>query len=116
MNPKTYEALTHVNYDCANGIVTRNTVSFDFARYHAALARLHQFSLHDWGVASGLEVSGTPGASGLQIKAGVAVDRKGQLIVLSTGGNGLLGQGQPDLNHPAPAPVTLPTAGLAAQK
>src|SRR5262249_20249697 len=77
---------------------------------------LHQFFLHDWGVASGLEVSGTVGAADLLIKPGVAIDRKGQLIVLSDNGNGLLGQTQPGLNHPATAPVTLPTAGLGAQK
>jgi hypothetical protein len=116
MDPKKYEVLTRVNYDCANGIVTRNTVAFDFANYHAALARLHQFFLHDWGVASGLEVGGTVGAANLQVKPGVAIDRKGQLIVLSTGGSGLLGQAQPGLNQPATVPVTLPTAGLGAQQ
>jgi hypothetical protein len=116
MRPKAYEALAHVNYDCANGIVTRNTVAFDFASYHAALARLHHLCLHDWGVAGGLEVGGTVGAADLQVKPGVAIDRKGQLVVLATGGNGLLGLAHPDPNHPAAVPVTLPTAGLAAQK
>jgi hypothetical protein len=50
-------------------------------------------------VASGLQVQGTLGAADLRVQAGIAIDRKGNLIVLSTGGSGLLGDVPPLTAH-----------------
>jgi hypothetical protein len=114
MNPKTYEKLTHVNYGGATCVVSPLTISADFSEFESVLARLHQFFLHDWGVASGLQVQGTIGSANVQVQAGIAIDRKGNLIVLSTGGAGLLGD-TPPLTE-VPVPVAIPTASLTSQK
>jgi hypothetical protein len=65
-------------------------------------------------VVSGLQVQGTLGAANLQVQAGIAIDRRGNLIVLSTGGSGVLGDAPPLTE--TPVPVTVPTAGLISQK
>jgi hypothetical protein len=114
MDPKTYEKLQHVNYGGATCNITPVTLTADFTEFESVSARLHQFFLHDWGVASGLQVQVALGAANLQVQAGIAVDRRGNLIVLSTGGSGLLGD-NPPLTE-TPVPVTVPTAGLISQK
>ena len=114
MDPKTYEKLQRVNYGGATCNITPLTLTTDFMEYESVWARLHQYFLHDWGVASGLEVRAAPGAANLQVQAGIAVDRRGNLIVLSTGGSGMLGDAEPLTE--ASVPVTVPTADLISQK
>src|SRR4051794_432625 len=114
MDPKTYEKLQHVNYAGATCNITPLTLTADFTEFESVWARLHQFFLHDWGVASGLEVQGTLGTADLRVQAGIAIDRRGNLIVLSTGGSGALGDAPPLTE--SPVPVTVPTAGLISQK
>ena len=109
MNPKAYEKLVHVNYS-ANNPVTSRMVAADFAEYQSPAARLHHLALHGWGVASGLEVTATADATGLQVAAGVAIATGGQVIVLPTDGAGLLGD-TPPLTE-TPAPVVVPAASL----
>ena len=57
-------------------------VEWDFKHFHDARAMLHQRSEHDWGVAAGLEVSQTDEGD-IKVEPGVAIDRSGQIIVLS---------------------------------
>jgi hypothetical protein len=114
MEPKTYDKLRHVNYGGATCNITPLTLTADFTEFESVASRLHQFFLHDWGVASGLQVQGILGAADLRVQAGIAIDRKGNLIVLSTGGFGVLGD-VPPLTEAA-VPVTVPTAGLISQK
>jgi hypothetical protein len=114
MDPKTYEKLLHVNYGGTNCNITPKTLTADFTEFESVWARLHQFFLHDWGVVSGLQVQATLGAADLRVQAGIAIDRKGNLIVLSTGGSGVLGDAPPLIE--APVPVIVPTAPLISQK
>src|SRR5512147_2501965 len=51
-------------------------------RYHRTLRWLHNRSLHDWGVALGLGVSGARGSKTVRITAGLALDRAGREILL----------------------------------
>ncbi|MEZ4731288.1 MAG: tail fiber domain-containing protein [Caldilineaceae bacterium] len=56
----------------------------DFQEYHQRLAALHHAYLHGWGIVSGLDVGVSPTDShALTIQPGIALDRAGQLIVLS---------------------------------
>ena len=50
--------------------------------YHNQMRRLHNRSLHTWGVVSGLEVSGTTGATRVVVAPGIAIDRLGREVVL----------------------------------
>ncbi|MFZ2498183.1 hypothetical protein [Methanosarcina sp.] len=61
----------------------------DFICFHIPLERLHNSNLHDWGIAQGLEVSGTIGGNEIIVNPGVAVDINGQLISLSSLGGGI---------------------------
>jgi hypothetical protein len=71
----------------------------DMAEFHAPLARMHHANLHDWGIARGLEVSGTIGGTDVIIEPGVAIDINGQLIALATGGLGDIGANPPGGLH-----------------
>ncbi|MFL6337408.1 MAG: hypothetical protein ACJ754_29260 [Pyrinomonadaceae bacterium] len=51
--------------------------------YHNQMRRLHNRSLHTWGVVRGLEVSGTQGAARIVVAPGIAIDRLGREVVLS---------------------------------
>lgn len=89
----------------------------DFTDYHLPLARLHHSGLHDRGIAAGLELSGSIGASSVSINPGLAVDGVGQLIVLSTTGQGDIGTDPPGGNsNPVPVPVALPLTTLAGSQ
>lgn len=50
--------------------------------YHNQMRRLHNRSLHTWGVVRGLEVSGTMGATRVVVAPGIAIDRLGREVVL----------------------------------
>jgi hypothetical protein len=64
----------------------------DFHDFHIPLERMHYSNLHDWGVARGLEVSGTRGETEIIVNSGVAIDRTGQLISLSDKGHCYIGE------------------------
>ncbi len=51
--------------------------------YHIAMRRLHNRSLHTWGVAKGLDLSITKDKSQVKVSAGVAVDQDGKEIWLT---------------------------------
>ena len=108
----SYEPIRRVNYlptatttACLNG----RGINADFDEFHGPSARLHNRTLHDWGVASGLEVSGAAGQPTLTIAPGVAIDRKGQLIVLAD--NGVANVGDPTagqiVTQPPPVPLSV---------
>lgn len=67
----------------------------DFDEFHLPSSRVQLSSLHDWGVAQGLEVSGTVGGTTLTINPGVAIDASGNLISLSSDGSGSTGDTDP---------------------
>lgn len=51
--------------------------------YHRQLRWLHNRSLHNWGIAFGLEVSGARGDHSVQIRPGYAIDCEGHDVILS---------------------------------
>jgi hypothetical protein len=89
----------------------------DHEEFHRPLLRVDSAALRgDWGIAAGLEVSGTPGAGAVVIDSGAAVDKPGETIVLSAGGFGDIGANPPGNQHDEkPVPVSLPLAGQAGQ-
>jgi hypothetical protein len=88
----------------------------DFADCIVPLGDLHHGTVHDRGIAAGLEVSGALNAVEVAISAGVAVDGAGRMIVLSTTGHGDIGD-NPALgnNNEVGLPVHLPL-GTQANK
>ncbi len=55
----------------------------DEQTYHVAMRRLHNRSLHTWGITGGsLKVSFAQGATAVKIAAGIAIDSQGREIVL----------------------------------
>jgi hypothetical protein len=55
----------------------------DGHEYHRTQLRLHQLSGHGWGIVEGLEVvADQPASAGVTVRAGVAVDPIGRLLVL----------------------------------
>lgn len=58
----------------------------DVEQYLLPMERLRTAALHSWGVADGLRVSATPGASGVTVGPGSAVDSAGRQIVITEGG------------------------------
>lgn len=88
----------------------------DIGSYHAATARMHNANLHDWGIARGLEVTKNIDEKKININPGVAIDIKGNLIVLSENGKGDIGSDPPNNNHTeVPAPVILDISSRAGQ-
>ena len=88
----------------------------DIQNFHLLSAQAQLASLHDWGIAQGLEVSGTLGSSTITISAGVALDAQGRLIVLATEGRGDLGSNPPGGNHnPVTVPVELDPSTFAGE-
>ena len=89
----------------------------DHEEFHRPLLRVDSAALRgDWGIAAGLEVSGTPGASAVVIDSGAAVDKPGETIVLSAGGFGDVGANPPGNQHDEkPVPVSLPLASHSGQ-
>ncbi|TKK89560.1 hypothetical protein FDA94_09220 [Herbidospora galbida] len=61
--------------------------------YFEALHRLYAPAVHGWGVASGLGVEATPGATGVVVLPGVALDAGGRLLPLIPGGHARLPDG-----------------------
>ncbi|KOP26680.1 hypothetical protein AMR41_08630 [Hapalosiphon sp. MRB220] len=80
----------------------------DFTEFHLPLNRMQLANFQQWGVAQGLEVSGSIGGTSLTVAPGVAVDRQGQLISLSSKGKGDIGKNPPSEDHEeAKVPVVL---------
>jgi hypothetical protein len=79
---------------------------------HLALERVHQSSLHDWGIAAGLAVTGSVAGNTVTIEAGAAVDINGSLMVLAVDGSGDIGTNPPASQHNEQAtPVTMDLGG-----
>ncbi|PAV12974.1 hypothetical protein ASJ81_04410 [Methanosarcina spelaei] len=89
----------------------------DFEEFHLPIDRMHNSNLHDWGIARGLEVTGTIGGGEVIINPGVAIDIDGQLISLSDTGHGDIGKNPPGGDHhEVLVPVKLSTAEYSAGK
>ncbi|MGV9385751.1 hypothetical protein ACWDRB_58795 [Nonomuraea sp. NPDC003707] len=58
----------------------------DIESHLMPMDRLRNSGLHGWGVAAGLRVTATPGASSVTVSLGTALDAEGNLIVLTDGG------------------------------
>lgn len=108
----------NVYYDAPNEYPHTSRNHFeDFQDYHDPLGRQHHTAIHDRGIAAGLEVSGAPGDDHVAINPGVCVDGAGRLIVLSTTGQGDIGNDPPiGDNNPVAVPVPLPLAAQAGNK
>jgi len=65
----------------------------DEQNYHVSMRRLHNAYLHTWGIMQGLEVTAASGGTGtaVTVNAGVALDSKGQEIILANDTNLELG-------------------------
>lgn len=88
----------------------------DYENFHVPLARMHHAALHGSGVAQGLAVK--PGATGVLVEEGIAVDAEGRLIALAKGtGSAVIWVDPTDLTNftPADVPVLLDTSGFAGQ-
>ncbi|MBE2201165.1 MAG: hypothetical protein IAE79_21305 [Anaerolinea sp.] len=57
----------------------------DVQSYHRELRWLHNRSLHNWGIAFGLAVTGKRGQRAVQIQGGLALDCRGRELILSDG-------------------------------
>lgn len=68
--------------------------------YHTELLWLHQRYLHDWGIVSGLVVTGEKGATSVTVSPGFAIDSQGRSIVLTA-----------PVSLPVPAVVGAPAGG-----
>ncbi|WP_066426621.1 tail fiber domain-containing protein [Anabaena sp. 4-3] len=71
----------------------------DFADFHLPLNRMQLANFQEWGVAQGLEVSGSVAGTTLTVAPGVAIDHRGQLISLSSEGKGDIGKNPPSEDH-----------------
>lgn len=109
----TYEKLKiNVYYDPPSEYPhsSRNHAE-DFQDYVLPLGRMHNATLHDRGIAGGLEAAAAAGASEIVIQPGVAIDGAGQFIVLSPDGHGNIGADPPHgNNNEVQVPVHLPLA------
>src|SRR5215471_16987056 len=65
----------------------------DEQHYHLSMRRLHNSSLHTWGIVQGLQVTPASGGTGtaVTVSAGVAIDSAGQEMVLPADTNLELG-------------------------
>ncbi len=72
----------------------------EIQRYHQDLLWLHQRYLHDWGLVSGLAVTGRKTATAVVVSPGYAVDSRGRSLVLTT-----------PVTLPVPAVVGSPAGG-----
>jgi YVTN family beta-propeller protein len=70
LNYFTYQFLEEKDFD-------------DEQAYHLGMRRRHNRLLHVWGVAEGLQVTGTTGAKDVSIDPGTAIDKDGREIVLT---------------------------------
>ena len=88
--------------------VSRNHAE-DMEEFHLPWHRMHNAHLHDWGIAGGLEVTGTIFGNEVVIQAGVVIDGSGRLTPLSALGHGDIGANPPGgQNQEVPVPVHLP--------
>jgi hypothetical protein len=79
--------LRRTNYKPGNPATPPSTChrpeghELEFQQFHYLTDRLHNAALHGAGVATGLEVVGAVGSPKLTVRAGVAVDPNGRMIV-----------------------------------
>jgi hypothetical protein len=115
-----YETVKRNNYNDPDPVQLSNHVS----KYHSddvqdfliPLERMHNSNLHDWGIASGLEVSGTIGGTEIVVNSGVAIDKSGQLISLSSIGHSDIGENPPEgESNEVIVPVHLSTMNYAGK-
>lgn len=119
MSPKTYKKLTHVNYDSGSAVIGTQTAAADFREYQTPCSQLHHLALHGSGIASGLEVTASTDRLSLQVAPGVAIDRRGQMIVLATDGSAVLGESEDALDFSQAelkSPIKLPVGGHSGKK
>jgi hypothetical protein len=67
----------------------------DWEEFHLPMARMHHAALHGRGVASGLEVDVQGGGTQVEVRPGVAINGKGELIALSAQGQADIGVERP---------------------
>ncbi|MEB3180863.1 MAG: hypothetical protein VKL59_17805 [Nostocaceae cyanobacterium] len=96
------------NRECS---FTASNFNQDFDDYHLPVVRTQISSLNEWGIAQGLEISGTIGSNTITIQQGVAIDSNGQLISLSEQGNATLSNNPP---RKVAVPVQLDTSTYQA--
>ncbi len=109
-----FEKLKRTNYD-HSGPHTARDHHQDFDEYHQPLNRMQNSNLFDWGIAKGLNVTGSIGTKQLQVNPGVGIDAGGRLISLASGGQADIGAnpiGMPSQNQLVPVPVTLTSSGF----
>lgn len=107
-----FEKVKRSNYTGCGELACPHTSDHhyeDFQEFHIPMERMHHANLHDWGIARGLEVSGTTNDSKVTIQPGVAIDCQGQLISLASGGQGDIGANPPTESDYVPVPVDLNT-------
>ncbi|MGW6194630.1 hypothetical protein ACWF0M_00650 [Kribbella sp. NPDC055110] len=102
------EKLTRTSYrdlagDEGTGPTSRPENLIDQEKYYQPLERLHGGTLHEPGVAAGLQVSATVGSPKLTVSPGVALDARGRHIALAEGGLAIV---------TPPTAVTVPADGL----
>jgi hypothetical protein len=79
-----FESLRRTNYPDSPGRTHTDQDHFrDFRDFHLPLSRLQHAHLHVSGIIRGLEVRGALGGNTLTVQPGVAVDERGQLMVLA---------------------------------
>ncbi len=80
----------------------------DMQEFHRPLTRMQNANLHNWGIARGLEVTGTLVSTTLEVQPGVTIDGDGELISLSLSGQGDIGANPDGGQHnPQSVPVDL---------
>jgi hypothetical protein len=92
----------------------------DLEQYLLPLQQLRTAALHGWGVGDGLRVAATPGAAGITVGQGTALDARGRQIVLAPGGVAVTDQGVdageiqnvPTVPIGADGKSTVPTTGI----
>jgi hypothetical protein len=67
----------------------------DWEEFHLPMARMHHGALHGRGVADGLEVSVQNAGAEVEVRPGVAVNGRGELIALAAGGQADIGIERP---------------------
>jgi hypothetical protein len=88
----------------------------DFQNFVIPMERMHNSNLHDWGVARGLEVRGSIGETQVIVNPGVAIDISGQLVSLSSNGQGANDPKDPtDATKAVSVPVPISTKSYAGK-
>jgi hypothetical protein len=104
------------------GLPSNGTMATDEEQYFRPLERIHGMGLHGSGVAYGMDVQCTLGATSVLVTPGIALDPTGKHIFLASGGNAAIGPGE---DYPGTPPITaqvsaagvnLPVSGLSGNQ